>query len=66
MKDLNIIKNTLFSVDETITLYRYSNGYLVEVSGTNINGDWETLKLIVSTLEEAFEVIKEANKLPKR
>lgn len=66
MKDLNIIKNTFFSVDESITLYRYSNGYLVEVSGTNINGDWETLKLIVSTLEEAFEVIKEANKLPKR
>jgi hypothetical protein len=61
-----IIKETLISVDESITIYRYNNGYMVEVPGRNKAEDWETLKLLVHSLEEVFEIIKEADKLPKR
>ena len=55
----------LTKADETLTLYKYDNGYLVEVSGRDLNDDWATAKILVPTLEEAFEAIRDADNLPR-
>jgi hypothetical protein len=56
---------TLTKVNESFTINRYDNGYMIEVSGKDIENDWKTHKLICTTRTELFEVIAEALDLPK-
>lgn len=55
----------LSKVDESFTVYKYDNGFLVEVSGRNKDDDWATSKILVSSLEEIFELITDINSLPR-
>ena len=51
----------LSKVSESYTVYRYDNGFMIEVSGRNEENDWKTVKLLCNTEAELLEVIKEAN-----
>lgn len=55
----------LNKADESLTVYKYDNGYMVEVGGRDKNDEWATAKILVSSLEEVFEVIKDANSIPR-
>lgn len=55
----------LIKADESLTLYKYDNGYLVEVSGRDKTDEWATAKILVSSLEEVFEIIEDADTLPR-
>jgi hypothetical protein len=57
--------HNLTKVNESFTINRYDNGYMIEVSGKDNENDWKTHKLICATREELFEVITEALDLPK-
>jgi hypothetical protein len=50
----------LSKVNESFTVYRYDNGFMIEVSGRNDDSDWKTCKILCSSEAELFEVIKEA------
>jgi hypothetical protein len=54
----------LAKVDESITIYRYDNGFMIEVSGQNAEEDWITSKTIVTDVEDLIVLLKEATKLP--
>ena len=51
----------LSKVNESITVNRYDNGFMVEVGGRDTEGDWKTVKLLCASEEELIAVIKEAN-----
>lgn len=51
----------LAKVNESITLNRYDNGWMVEVGGRNKKEDWATAKIMCNTEEELIAVIKEWN-----
>lgn len=51
----------LAKVNESITLNRYDNGWMVEVGGRNKKEDWATSKIMCNTEEELIAVIKEWN-----
>ena len=53
--------NKLKKVNESITVNRYDNGWMVEVSGKDKNDDWKTAKLMCNTEEELLAVVKEWN-----
>lgn len=53
----------LKSINESLTVNRYDNGYMVEASGQCHMGDWKTVKVICNTEEELLAVIKEANRM---
>jgi hypothetical protein len=55
----------LSKADDSLTLYKYDNGYLVEVGGRDHNDEWSTAKILVNSLEDAFLVIKDADSLPR-
>ena len=57
--------HNLTKVNESFTINRYDNGYMIEVGGKDIENDWKTHKLICTTRDELFEVITEALDLPK-
>jgi hypothetical protein len=53
--------NKLSKVSESITFYRYDNGFMIEVGGRDDENDWKTCKILCNTEEELLEIIKEAN-----
>jgi hypothetical protein len=53
----------LSKVSESFTVYRYDNGFMIEVSGRDEENDWKTVKLLCNTEAELLEVIKEANSM---
>jgi hypothetical protein len=58
--------NELKEISESITYYRYSNGYMVELDGRDQEDDYKTIKLICSTLDEVFSILREVDKLELR
>ena len=51
--------NKLSKVNESITINRYDNGFMVEVSGRDSESDWKTAKVLCSTEEEMIAVVQE-------
>ena len=52
--------NKLEKVNESFTINRYDNGFMIEVGGRDKENDWKTAKVMCATEAELFEVIKEA------
>ena len=60
------LSDKLSKVGDSLTVNMYDNGYMVEVSGRDDEGDWATAKILCSTLDEVTAVIKEAaTQLPR-
>jgi hypothetical protein len=50
----------LSKVNESFTINRYDNGFMIEVGGRDNENDWKNCKVMCSTEAELIEVIKEA------
>lgn len=55
--------NKLSKASESITLNRYDNGWMVEVSGRDKKEDWKTAKIMCNTEDELLAVVKEWNSM---
>jgi hypothetical protein len=53
--------NKLTKVNDSITINRYDNGWMVEVGGRDSDNDWKTAKILCNTEEELLSLIKEYN-----
>jgi hypothetical protein len=49
----------LAKVNESITINRYDNGYMVEVGGRDEDSEWKTAKILCNTEDEMLAVVKE-------
>jgi hypothetical protein len=56
--------NKLSKVNESISINRYDNGWMVEVGGRDCDDDWKTCKILCNTEEEMLAIVKEWNLLP--
>ena len=52
--------NKLAKVNESFTVNRYDNGFMIEVGGRDSDNEWKNCKILCSTEAELIEVIKEA------
>ena len=53
----------LSKVNESITVNRYDNGWMVEVGGRDSEDDWKTSKILCNTEEEMISIIEEWNSM---
>ena len=53
----------LLKVNESFTINRYDNGWMVEIGGRNKKEDWATTKTLCNTEDELLALIKEYNTL---
>ena len=53
----------LAKVNDSITVNRYDNGWMVEIGGRNKKDDWANTKTMCATEEELIAVIKEYNSM---
>lgn len=51
----------LAKVNDSITVNRYDNGWMVEIGGRNKKDDWANTKIMCATEAELIDVIKEYN-----
>ena len=58
-----MIKNKLNKVNDCYTINRYDNGFMVEISGRDSQGDYKTSKVLCNTEEDLLTVIKQINSL---
>jgi Ni,Fe-hydrogenase III large subunit len=61
---MSAITEKLSKVNESFTVNRYDNGFMIEVGGRDEENDWKTAKVIVGTEEELIELIQETLTLP--
>lgn len=55
------IADKFAKVNDSFTVYRYDNGYGIEISGrVHQEGDWTNTKLVCTSIDELFVLIKEA------
>ena len=53
--------NKLAKVNESITINRYDNGWMVEIGGRDEENDWKTTKTLCNTEDDVLALIKEWN-----
>ena len=53
----------LDKVNESITINRYDNGFMVEVGGRDKENDWKSAKILCNTESEMLDVVKEWNSM---
>lgn len=53
----------LTKVNESITINRYDNGWMVEVGGRNKKEDWANTKILCNTEDELLALVKEYNQM---
>ena len=51
----------LAKVNESITINRYDNGWMVEVGGRDDDNEWKNCKILCNTEDEMLSVVKEWN-----
>jgi hypothetical protein len=59
------ISDKLAKVGDSVQVYFYDNGFMVEASGRDESDDWKTAKIMCNTIEEVSEILKEASQLPR-
>ena len=53
----------LAKVNESNTINRYDNGWMVEVGGRDDESEWKNCKIVCNTEEEVLSVVKEYNSM---
>ncbi len=53
----------LSKVNESLTINRYDNGWMVEVGGRDSDNEWKNSKIVCNTEEEVLAVVKEYNSM---
>ena len=53
----------LAKVNESITINRYDNAWMVEIGGRDKKEDWKNTKTVCNTEEELISLIKEYNSM---
>ena len=54
------ISDKLDKVNDCFSISRYDNGFMIEISGRTAEEDYKTAKLIVKTVDELLDLVKEA------
>lgn len=53
----------LAKVNESITINRYDNAWMVEIGGRDKDSDWKNTKTVCNSEEELIALIKEYNSM---
>jgi hypothetical protein len=56
----------LAKVNDNFTVYRYDNGYMLEIGGQDADNEWVESKTIFVTQEELLNSISKILNLPTR
>lgn len=50
-------------VNDSVTVYRFENGWMVEISGRDSADEWPTKKIVCSDLKNVLTLLEEYSKI---
>lgn len=62
-KTVNKLSDKLIKINESYTVNRYDNGFMVDAGGRNKKGDFVNAKILCNSLEEVLALVKEAGEM---
>jgi len=62
-KAVNKLSDKLTKINESYTINRYDNGFMVDAGGRNKKGDFVNAKILCNSLEEVLALVKEAGEM---
>ena len=64
-KQVSKLSDKLEKVNENYTINMYDNGFMIEVSGRDSDDEYRTAKIMVPTVEQLIELVKEAAEIER-
>jgi hypothetical protein len=64
-KTISKIGDKLAKVGDSFTVNIYDNGYMLEISGRDTDGEWKNAKVLVQNLAQLNDLITEVSELPR-
>jgi hypothetical protein len=64
-KQVSKISDKLVKINENFTINMYDNGFMIEVGGRDNDDEYKNAKIMVPTVEQLLELVKEATELPR-
>ena len=64
-KQVSKLGDKLEKVNENYTINMYDNGFMIEVSGRDSDDEYKTAKIMVPTVEQLIELVKEAAEMER-
>jgi hypothetical protein len=64
-KTISKIGDKLAKVNDSFTINMYDNGYMLEISGRDNEGEWKNAKVLVQNLAQLNDLITEVSELPR-
>ncbi len=64
-KQVSKLSDKLEKVNENYTINMYDNGFMIEVSGRDSDDEYRTAKIMVPTVEQLIELVKEAAEMER-
>ncbi len=59
------VRDKLTKVSDSFTINMYDNGFMVEVSGRDSDGDWKSAKVLCQDLDQVIAVVTEVSKMER-
>jgi hypothetical protein len=60
------LSDSLAKVDDSVTVYRYDNGWMMEIRGDDHSEEWVCKKIICSDLKNVLTLLEEYSKINLR
>lgn len=64
-KTMLTISDKLEKINDNFSVYMYDNGYMMEISGRDADGEWATAKILCNNLEDLVTLIKETSTMER-
>lgn len=62
-KTVNKLSDKITKINESYTVNRYDNGFMVDAGGRNKKGDYVNTKILCNSLDEVLALVKEAGEM---
>jgi hypothetical protein len=59
------VSDKLTKVSDSFTINMYDNGFMVEVSGRDSDGEWKTAKVLCQNLEQVIAIVTEVSDMER-
>jgi hypothetical protein len=59
------VSDKLTKVSDSFTINMYDNGYMVEVSGRDSDGEWKTAKVLCQNLDQVIAIVTEVTEMER-
>jgi hypothetical protein len=59
------VSDKLTKVSDSFTINMYDNGFMVEVSGRDEEGEWKTAKVLCQDLDQVIAIVTEVSTMER-